>query len=84
MSFVDGIGYLAALFGTSIMLPQLIKTIKTRKAEDLSLVMLIVYLINCSLWFWYGMLIQSKPVIFCNIIAFLIGAIQTWLKIKFK
>jgi MtN3 and saliva related transmembrane protein len=82
--FTDIIGYLAAVFGTILMLPQVYKSIKTKRVNDISFSMLIVYIINCSLWEVYGFLINSKPVIICNILALIIGLIQLLLKYKYQ
>lgn len=77
------IGYMAAVFGTALMVPQVYKSFITRRVDDISMVMLIIYLINCCLWGIYGILIKSMPVILCNSMAFIIGLLQTVLKIKF-
>ena len=81
---VEFIGYIAAIVGTSLMLPQVIKAYKTKKVDDLSLATVIIYIINCILWSIYGILIYAIPVIVCNIIAFIIGIVQLGLKIKYK
>ena len=78
------VGYIAAVFGTALMLPQVYKSYKTKRVNDISIVMLIVYIINCSLWEIYGILIHSKPVIVCNVLALIIGILQTYLKFKFQ
>ena len=48
------VGYLAAVFGTALMLPQVYKSIKTKRVDDISMSMLVVYVINCffvgSIW----------------------------------
>ena len=77
------IGFLAAFVGTQVMLPQIIKTIKTKRVDDLSLLMLVVYLLNCSLWLAYGLLISAWPVIICNSIALIISIVQLILKFKY-
>jgi MtN3 and saliva related transmembrane protein len=77
------IGYLAAAVGTSLMLPQVIKAIKTKKVNDVSLIMLVLYFFNCSLWLTYGILIWALPVILCNFIALIISIIQLGLKLKY-
>lgn len=81
--FTAIIGYLAAAFGTAIMLPQVYKSYKTHKVDDISKTMIIVYIINCSLWEVYGMLLHQMPIILCNLIAFLIGCFQLWQKYKY-
>ncbi len=78
------IGYLAAAVGTSLMLPQVIKTLKTKKVGDLSLMMLVFYFVNCSLWLAYGLLILAWPVVVCNFLALIISIIQLILKFKYN
>lgn len=78
------VGYAAATFGTALMLPQLLKMIKTKRVNDLSVWMLYVYLINCLLWGIYGFLLASKPMIACNLIATCIAIIQLLLKYKYS
>ena len=46
---VDIFGYFAAILTTAAFLPQLIKTLKTKKAEDVSLTTLIILLKNLTL-----------------------------------
>jgi MtN3 and saliva related transmembrane protein len=78
------IGYLAAIFGTSLMLPQVYKSFKTKQVDDLSMVMLVIYVINCTLWGIYGILLQSNPIIICNLLALVIAIIQMVLKLKYR
>lgn len=78
------IGFLAAAVGTSLMLPQVFKTVRTKKVDDISLVMLIFYFLNCALWLAYGILIIAWPVIVCNLIALVISIIQLILKFKYQ
>ena len=78
------VGYLAAVFGTALMLPQVYKSIKTKRVDDISMSMLVVYVINCSLWEVYGLCIHAMPVILCNIIALGIGILQLVLKFKYR
>jgi len=54
---VEIIGFTAAAVGTSLMLPQVIKSIKIKKVDDISFGMLVLYFFNCLLWLIYGMLI---------------------------
>ena len=81
---VATLGFTAAAIGTSLMLPQIIKSIKTKKVDDISLGMLILYFLNCLLWLIYGILIVVWPVIVSNFIALIISIIQLVLKIKYS
>ena len=78
------IGYSAAVVGTMLMLPQVYKSWKTKKVEDIALGMVILYFLNCVLWLAYGLLIFAYPVIVANSIALVISVIQLFLKIKYK
>lgn len=80
---VDVIGYAAAFFGTILMLPQTYKSYKTKRVDDISMSMLIVYIINCTLWEVYGWFIVSNPIIVCNLIALMIGVVQIVIKVKY-
>jgi MtN3 and saliva related transmembrane protein len=81
---VDIIGYFAAFFGTVLMLPQALKTYRTRHVADISLVMLIVYIINCMLWGVYGYFLLSVPMLLCNGFALIIGFLMLSMKIFFS
>ncbi|HEX3008401.1 MAG TPA: SemiSWEET family transporter, partial [Bacteroidales bacterium] len=74
----------AAFFGTILMLPQTYKSYKTKKVNDISMSMLVVYIINCALWEVYGWLLHSDPIIVCNLIALVIGMIQIGIKLKYR
>ena len=58
---VDIFGYFAALLTTAAFLPQLIKTLKTKKADDVSLTTLIMFIIGVLSWIIYGYKISSTP-----------------------
>ena len=70
---IDFFGYFAAIFTTAAFLPQLIKTIKTKKAEDVSLVTLIMFICGVGSWIVYGFAISSLPVVIANIITFILN-----------
>ena len=75
---------MAAAVGTSLMVPQVIKSIKTKKMDDISLVMLWLYFVNCFLWLVYGVLIVAWPVIVCNFVALIVSVLQLMLKRKYS
>jgi len=57
------IGLTAGVLTANSLLPQLIKTIKEKEAEDISLVMLLVLLSGISLWIVYGIKRDDFPII---------------------
>lgn len=82
-TLADLVGYAGSIVGTCIMAPQVIKSWRTKHAQDLSAIMLIFYLTNCLLWLAYGILVPAKPVIIANVAGFIIGGIQTTLKVVY-
>lgn len=80
----DGIGYLATAVGTFLMLPQIVKSFKSKSMKDVSWWMIIMYTLNCVLWMIYGILIHSTPLALCNFIALIMALLQLFLKIRYK
>lgn len=73
MSFSDPLeilGLIAGAFGTLASLPQAIKIIRTRSAEDLSLMMFVLAMTGCVLWGIYGWMKGADSIIFWNGVAF--------------
>ena len=70
-NYVDLFGFSAASLTTIAFLPQLLKTWKTKSAEDISLIMLILFLTGLLCWIIYGLKINSNPILFANIITFI-------------
>ena len=66
-------GYFAAILTTAAFLPQLIKTLKTKKAEDVSLITLIMFICGVGFWIIYGYKISSFPILMANIITFVLN-----------
>ena len=80
---VEFFGYFAAILTTLAFLPQLIKTLKTKKAEDVSLVTLIMFLTGVLSWIIYGYKISSTPILIANIITFILNLLILSFKITF-
>ena len=71
--YIEFFGYFAAVLTTIAFIPQLMKTLKTKTAEDVSLTTLIMFLTGVSAWIIYGIQISSKPILIANIITFLLN-----------
>tara|TARA_B100001287_G_C22388103_1_gene392008 strand:- start:139 stop:405 length:267 start_codon:yes stop_codon:yes gene_type:complete len=81
---VEFFGYFAAVLTTLAFLPQLIKTLKTKKADDVSLVTLIMFLTGVLSWIIYGYKILSTPILLANIITFILNLLILIFKISFS
>ena len=70
---IEFFGYSAAILTTFAFLPQLMKTLKTKKAEDVSLVTLIMFISGVGSWIIYGYKISSSPILIANITTFVLN-----------
>ena len=84
INYIDLFGYLAALLTTIAFLPQLYKTWKTKSAEDVSLIMLILFITGLFCWIVYGIKINSIPILVANIITFIFNFSILTLKINYN
>jgi MtN3 and saliva related transmembrane protein len=83
-NYTEIIGLGAGVCTSLSLLPQLIKLIKEKKAEDLSLFYLIILFVGIGLWIWYGILREDVPIIATNGVSLLINGIVIVLGIKYK
>ena len=79
---VDALGYTAAVFATGSFLPQVVKTWRTRSAEDLSFAMLCTHIVGMLLWLAYGVMIGSTPVVAANVVAVVLDVALIALKLR--
>jgi MtN3 and saliva related transmembrane protein len=78
------IGLAAGILTACSLLPQVIKTFKEKKAEDVSLVMLLVLLAGLILWIVYGIKREDLPIIATNCFSVLVNVTMVILRIKYK
>jgi len=75
-----GVG--AAALTTAAFLPQVIKAHQSKRTEDLSLLMLVLFAAGLLLWICYGLMISSLPVIVANVITVSLTLYLLYLKLK--
>ncbi len=80
----DIFGYLGGFLVTVSLIPQVIKTWKTKLTRDLSLSRYIMYVIGIIFWTIYGVLIENGPVTIMNGISLFIASSILYMKIKYK
>ena len=81
---VDIFGYFAAILTTAAFLPQLIKTLRTKKADDVSLTTLIMFITGVLSWIIYGYKISSIPILTANLFTFILNLLILLSKIYFS
>jgi len=84
MFFVEMVGILAAIGTTSSFIPQAYRVFKTKKTEDLSLGMFLLFSGGTILWIIYGVLINSFPLVLANCVTFIMAFYILMMKIKHK
>ncbi|MBA2250487.1 MAG: SemiSWEET transporter [Chitinophagaceae bacterium] len=82
--FTQVIGIVAGILTATSLLPQMIKTFREKKANDISLVMLLVLLGGIGCWIYYGFLRKDLPIIFTNSFSFILNIIMIVMQAKYK
>jgi MtN3 and saliva related transmembrane protein len=78
------IGIVAGILTAASMLPQVIKTLKTKKAEHVSPLMLIILICGVALWCFYGILKKDAPIIITNGFSILVNISMLFLRWKYR
>ena len=84
LNYIDLFGFLAALLTTIAFMPQLYKTWQTKSADDVSLVMLILFITGLFCWIIYGSKIHSIPILVANIVTFIFNFSILILKLSYN
>ncbi len=80
MTSADIVGTLAALCSMASFPPQIVRILRDREADAVSLRMYVVTVTGFSLWIAYGVLSRSWPVIGSNTVCLILSAIILGLK----
>ena len=83
-NYIDLFGFSAALLTAIAFIPQLYKTWQTKSAEDVSLIMLILFITGLICWIIYGSKIHSTPILVANVVTFIFNFSILILKITYK
>lgn len=76
------IGIVAGVLTAASLIPQFIKSIQEKKV-DVSPVMLLLLIGGNSLWVWYGLKLESLPIIFTNAFGCLMDIVMLTLRFKY-
>jgi MtN3 and saliva related transmembrane protein len=66
------------------LIPQLVKIIREKKADGISLGMFIVLLAGISGWIWYGLIKEDYPIIITNSFSFIVNFLILIFSLKYK
>ena len=75
---------MAGTLTTAAFVPQVLKTWKSRSAEDVSLAMFLIFSVGVLLWLVYGMLIGATPIIVANSVTLVLALAILVMKMRYK
>jgi MtN3 and saliva related transmembrane protein len=81
---ITTLGLVAGALTTIAYFPQMLKTWRSKSAEDLSWTMLITLCVGIILWLVYGVIVHDIPLIAANIVTFAFASVILVLKIRYK
>ena len=84
MDLTQVVGLTAGILTASSLLPQVFKTLKEKKAKEVSIKMLLVLQAGVALWIYYGVLREDLPIIVTNCFSLLVNITMVILRIKYK
>lgn len=84
MDWVTLIGIMAGVFTTLSFLPQVIKAWKTKRTEDLSLSMYLIFVSGVVLWLVYGIIKADLPIILANSVTAILAGSVLIMKMIYK
>lgn len=83
MDSVHWLGYAAGTLTTVAFVPQVVRTWRSRSADDLSLTMLCVFAVGIVLWVVYGVALDSWPVIAANAVTLVLALMLLAMRWRF-
>lgn len=84
MQTANTLGFIAGVLTTMAFVPQVIKTWKSKHARDISLGMFAIFSAGVLLWLFYGIQIESLPVIVANTVTLVLSLTILIFKIRYK
>ncbi|MGV3528569.1 MAG: SemiSWEET family sugar transporter [Flavisolibacter sp.] len=84
MNWTQVIGLTAGIFTSMSLLPQVVKTLREKHAQDVSLLTLIVLMIGLALWVVYGIKREDMPIILTNSFSLLVNITMIILRIRYN
>jgi len=84
MNIESYVGVAAGICTSVSLLPQLIKIIREKKADNISWVMLFILIGGLGLWVWYGIIKNDLPIIITNSFSLLVNFLIIYFTYRYK
>lgn len=79
---IEWTGYVAAVCTTVAFLPQAFQVWRTGSTDDLSLGMLLLFDTGLTFWLFYGLLLESGPIIVANSLTLVLAGYILVMKLR--
>ena len=83
MEWIDYVGLVGVVTGSLTFVPQVYKAWKSRSVGDLSFWMILILLLNVSIWLFYGVIKNDFAMILANIIIMCLSLLMLYFKLTF-
>ena len=84
MTLIDLLGLSAGSLTTISFVPQVIKTWRSKSADDISTGMFAIFSIGLVMWLIYGLYLQSLPIIIANTVTLVLTLVILILKYRYS
>ena len=81
---ISVIGIMASIFALSSTRPQIVKSLKTKKTEDLSVWLILSLIVGLSLWVIYGIGRNDVVIVGGNILGVSLNLVLLLLKFRYS
>ncbi|QFG54303.1 PQ-loop repeat-containing protein [Chryseobacterium sp.] len=78
------IGFIAGGLSSALFIPQIIKILREKSAEEISLLTCIIGIVSSALWLWYGILQDHISMMVTNSIAVAATAVLVVLRLIYN
>jgi MtN3 and saliva related transmembrane protein len=79
----ESIGSVAAVCTTLCWAPQAVKIVREKRTEGISLITQSVFTFGVALWAAYGFLLNSRPILFANVVTLGLSLAILILKLRY-
>lgn len=84
MQWIDYLGLVGVVTGSLTFVPQVYKAWTSRSVGDLSIWMVLILLLNVSIWLFYGIMKNDFAMILANAIILSLSLLMLYFKLTFK
>ena len=78
------VGVAASIFTATASIPQLVKIYKSKRAGDISILMILVLIVGLGLWVYYGILRKDWIIWVANCIPFIVNSTILFLTLRYR